>query len=71
MTTIEIKLDELMAQRKIRTIAELKEKTGLSRKALSKAYYNKNKRMDLETVVKLCKALDCEIGQLIVFKDGE
>ena len=68
MTTIEIKLDEIMAKRKIRTIAELKEMTGLSRKALSKAYNNKNKRMDMETIVKLCKALDCEIHELIVIK---
>jgi putative transcriptional regulator len=66
MPTIEIKLDELMVKRKIRTIEELHEKTGLSRKAISKAYYNKNKRMDMETIVKLCKALDCEIKDLLV-----
>jgi putative transcriptional regulator len=68
MPTIEIKLHEMMAKRKIKTIEQLHEKTGLSRKALSKAFHNKNKRMDLVALGKLCEALDCEIGELIVIK---
>lgn len=65
---IEVKLFEMMGKRNIRTIKELKEKTGLSRKAISIALNNANQRMSLDTVVKLCKALDCEIGELITLK---
>ena len=65
---IEVKLHELMAERKIRTIQALHKKSGLSRKAISKALNNKNYKMNLETIAKLCKALDCEISDLLVLK---
>ena len=65
---IEIKLYEMMGKRNIRTIEELKTKTGLSRKAISTALNNKNHRMHTDTIAKLCMALDCEIGDLLVIK---
>lgn len=68
---IEIKLRELMVQRKIKTIQQLHEKSGLSRKAISKALNNENYKMNIETISKLCAALDCEIGDLLVLKEGE
>ncbi|MDP4163367.1 MAG: helix-turn-helix transcriptional regulator [Bacillota bacterium] len=67
---IEIKLYEMMAKRNIRTIEQLKEKTGLSRKAVSAALNNKNHRMHTDTIAKLCVALDCKISDLLVLKEG-
>jgi putative transcriptional regulator len=61
----ELHLKEVMEERNLRTIQEVKELTGLSRKCISKAYHNKNQRMDLETLAKLCGALDCEIQDLL------
>jgi len=65
---IEVHLYEMMAKRNIRTIQKLKEKTGLSRKAISEILNNKHHRMHTDTVAKLCAALDCEIGDLLVLK---
>lgn len=68
---IEIRLFEMMGKRNVRTIEQLKEKTGLSRKAISAALNNKNHRMHTDTIAKLCMALDCDIADLIVLKKGE
>lgn len=67
---IEIKLYEMMGKRGIRTIEELRTKSGLSRKAISTAINNQNHRMHTDTIAKLCKALDCEISELLVLKEG-
>ena len=68
---IEIRLFEMMAKRDIRTIEELKSKSGLSRKAISTALNNKNHRMHTDTIAKLCTALDCTPGDLlkVTFKE--
>lgn len=66
--TVEIRLFEMMGKRGIRTIEEMKDKTGLSRKAISAAINNKNHRMHTDTIAKLCTALKCEIGELVVIK---
>ncbi|PKR86127.1 helix-turn-helix domain-containing protein [Heyndrickxia camelliae] len=65
---IEVKLWEMMGKRNIRTIEHLHKKSGLSRKAISKALNKTQYRMQVDTVAKLCKALDCEIGDLLVLK---
>jgi putative transcriptional regulator len=65
---IEIRLYEVMRKKKIRTIRELHEKTGLSRKAISQAINNEHHRMHTDTIAKLCAALDCDIGELLVLK---
>lgn len=65
---VEVRLLEMMGRRNIRTIQQLKDKTGLSRKAISQALNKKNHRMHTDTIAKLCVALDCEVGELIVLK---
>lgn len=68
MPDIEIKLLEQMAKKDIRTIQEIHEKSGLSRKAIANILNNKNVRIKADTIAKLCQALDCEIGELVVIK---
>lgn len=65
---VEVKLYEVMRDRNVRTIQELHEKSGLSRKAISQALNKKSHRMHTDTIAKLCGALDCEIAELIVLK---
>lgn len=65
---IEIRLFEMMAKNNIRTIEQLHEKSGLSRKSISQALNKKNHRMHTDTIAKLCVALNCEIGDLLVLK---
>lgn len=65
---VEVRLLEMMARKNIRQIKELHEKTGLSRTIISDLLNGNKRSIRLETVGKLCEALDCEIGELIVFK---
>jgi putative transcriptional regulator len=66
---VEIKLLEVMAKREIRTIEEVHKKSGLSRKAVSKILNKETKRISTDTIAKLCKALNCEINELVVIKN--
>ena len=54
----------MMAKRKIKSITQLCEMTGLSRKSLEKCYHKKAVIMNYDTTVRLCKALNCTIGDL-------
>lgn len=68
MTNVEVNLLELMGKNKIRTIKELHERTGISRTIISGLLNGKDRSIQLDTITRLCKELDCEIGELIVIK---
>ena len=55
----------LMAQHGIRSMVELEEKSGVSRQVLDRLDKGKSKRLDFETVVKLCTLFDCDPGDLL------
>lgn len=65
---IEIKLLEAMAKRKIRVVKELAEKSGIHVNVLYQLLNGKKSSLRLDTIAKLCKTLDCEIGELIEIK---
>ncbi len=68
---VKIALYEAMAKRDIRTIADMAEKSELSRKAISKIINGETTRLDLNTLYKLCKALNCEVSELVVYDRNE
>ncbi len=47
------------------SIQAVHEKTGLSRNAVSNLYNDKARRIDYDTVEKLCKLFNCGISDLI------
>jgi putative transcriptional regulator len=53
-----------MAKKGVRTMVELEEKAGVSRQVLDRLEKNKSKRLDFETVTKLCLFFECEVGEL-------
>jgi putative transcriptional regulator len=65
---LEVRLYEIMGRKNVRTIEQLKDMTGLSRKAISQALNDERHRMHTDTIAKLCTALDCEVGELLVLK---
>lgn len=65
MAGIKNRLRLLMAQKNITTIKELSEKSKVSRQTIDKLVKNKSKRIDVDTVYKLCSVLDCDISELI------
>lgn len=66
-----IQLDVMMAKRKI-GLMELAEKINITPANLSILKNNKAKAIRLSTLDEICKALDCQPGDIIEYvKDGE
>lgn len=63
---IKIKLSEIMGRKRIRPV-ELAKITGLSKTTIHKLYYEKSANLGVETLNKLCKALDCKISDLLEY----
>ena len=63
---ISVKLDELLYQRRM-TLTELAEKVDITLANLSILKTGKAKAVRLETLGRLCAALDCQPGDLMEF----
>jgi len=66
MANIHVKLDEMMAKRKIR-LNELALKVGITEANLSIVKTGKAKAIRFSTLEALCQALDCQPGDLLEF----
>ncbi|MCM3488817.1 helix-turn-helix transcriptional regulator [Alkalihalophilus marmarensis] len=69
MDYVEFRLLEQMAKNNIRQIKELHEKTGISRTTISALLNGEKVAIRLDTLAKLCIALNCNIGDLVVLSD--
>jgi len=63
---IVVRIDVMLAKRKM-SVTELSEKIGITMANLSILKNGKAKAVRLETLEKLCKALDCQPGDLLEF----
>ena len=64
-----IKLRHLMADKRIDTISELMELSGLSRNAINRIYKEEEpEKTELNTLLKLCDSLNCNLTDLIEYK---
>ncbi|AYG08741.1 helix-turn-helix domain-containing protein [Pseudomonas fluorescens] len=68
--TIIIRLDVMMAKKKIRS-NQLADAIGITEANLSLLKNGKIKGVKLETLNKLCIALDCQPGDLLEFESEE
>lgn len=67
---ITVNLDVMMAKRKM-SLNALSEKVGITLANLSILKNNKAKAIRFSTLDAICKALDCEVGDILVFEsDG-
>ena len=67
---IVVRIDVMLAKRKM-SVTELSEKVGITMANLSILKNGKAKAVRLETLEKLCKALDCQPGDLLEFVEEE
>ena len=67
---IVINLDVMMAKRKI-GLAELAECIDLTQSNLSVLKNGKGKAIRFSTLNRLCKALDCQPGDILEYVEGE
>ena len=63
---IEVNLDVMMAKRKV-SLNELSDRVGLTLANLSILKTGKAKAIRFSTLESICKALDCQPGDILVF----
>ena len=68
MKHIKIRLDEVMAKRKM-SLNELSERVGITLSNLSILKNQKAKAIRLSTLSAICAALDCQPGDIIVYEE--
>lgn len=68
--TIRVHLDVVLAQRKM-TLTELSERVGLTLANLSVLKNGRAKALRFSTLEAICRALDCQPGELLEFADDE
>lgn len=66
---IEINLDVMMVRRKI-SLKELSERVGITEANLSILKNNKAKAIRFSTLEALCEVLECQPGDLMIYKDN-
>lgn len=67
---IVINLDVMMAKRKM-SLNELSEKVGITLANLSILKNNKAKAIRFSTLDAICRALQCEVGDIIEYADPD
>ncbi len=68
---IVLQLDVMLAKRKMK-LQELAEQVGISQPNLSILKTGKAKAVRFSTLEKICRALNCQPGDLLIFaEDGE
>ena len=60
---IQCRLSRLMGEKRVRII-DVSRATGISRNMLSKLYYDRAQRVDLDDIAKLCDYLECSVADL-------
>lgn len=66
---ITVNLDVVLARRKM-SLTELSERVGLTLANLSVLKTGKAKAVRFSTLDALCRALDCQPGDILEFKEG-
>lgn len=59
-------LSTLMGKERL-TIAEVIRRTGLTRNAVATLYDERAKRIDLNTIARLCELFDCSVDELFEY----
>ena len=67
---IKVNLDVLMAQKK-KGLTELAKEVDITLANLSILKNNKAKAVRFSTLESICKALDCQPGDILVYKDED
>lgn len=63
-------IDVMLAKRKM-SVTELSQKVGITMANISILKNGKAKAVKVSTLTKLCRALDCQPGDLLEYRPGE
>lgn len=67
---IKVNLSRLLGEKRMK-ISELAKETGLHRNGLSRLYNEETDGIKFDTLEKVCKALNCDISDLIEIVDNK
>lgn len=67
---IQVRLEQLLEQRGM-TLTELSERVGMTLANLSILKTNKARAIRFSTLSALCRELDCQPGDLMVYEEGD
>ncbi len=67
--SIEVQLDRLLVERKM-TLTELADRVGITLANLSIFKTGKAKAVRFSTLEAICRELDCQPGDLLVYENG-
>lgn len=70
MGRVTCRLSAILGEKRIR-VTHLAQQTGISPGALRLLYYDRMKKIDLEILARLCQALNCQPGDLLVYVPDE
>lgn len=65
-----VNIDVMLAKRKM-SVTELSERVGITMANISILKNGKAKAIKVETLNKICKALQCQPGDILEFRDEE
>lgn len=68
---IKSRLSILMGEHKVKSFTYLEKETGVTRKTLASIYDGKAKGIDYSTLNALCKFFGCQVGDILVYEEGE
>ena len=63
---IKCNLSRMMGERKLKVV-DVARQTGIHRNMVTMLYKETASRVDLETIDRLCRFFDCEVGELFEF----
>lgn len=67
---IKIHLSRLMGEHKLK-ISDVANATGLNRNTITLLYDENAKRIDLDTLDRLCRFFNCQVSDLVQFRPNE
>ncbi|MBW2185824.1 MAG: helix-turn-helix transcriptional regulator [Deltaproteobacteria bacterium] len=67
---IKCHLSKLMGAKRLK-ISEFSEETGINRGTITRLYHEQAERVELDVLNKVCRYLDCELGELFEYIPDE
>lgn len=68
---VKFALDRVMFEKNRMKIPELQEKSGVNKNTLYAIYNNTSTRVDLSVLNRICNALGCQPGDLLIFQPDD
>ncbi len=63
-------LSTLMGRDKL-DMQDIHRKTGMSRSTIANLYYERTRRIDFDTIEKMCELFNCEVGEFLYLEEDK